>query len=179
MPEEAPDFSPFEDLEDDAPDFISFEELEQEGLEPSVTVEEQHPDISTMDRATISLFQRGDDDVRGSLEKKGFTVSQDAEGRFEIFKPGDDVKRRLDPDTGFFSSDIVGDAADLSREAVEFGAQTLAAIPKVGGVLAAPVSGGSSLLAGAAAGGAITGGCLLYTSPSPRDATLSRMPSSA
>ena len=24
-----------------------------------------------------------------------------------------------------------------------------------------------------------TGGCLLYTSPSPRDATLSRMPSSA
>ena len=27
--------------------------------------------------------------------------------------------------------------------------------------------------------GAPTGGCLLYTSPSPRDATLSRMPSSA
>ena len=25
----------------------------------------------------------------------------------------------------------------------------------------------------------LTGGCLLYTSPSPRDATLSRMPSSA
>ena len=28
-------------------------------------------------------------------------------------------------------------------------------------------------------GGEITIGCLLYTSPSPRDATLSRMPSSA
>ena len=27
--------------------------------------------------------------------------------------------------------------------------------------------------------GALVGGCLLYTSPSPRDATLSRMPSSA
>ena len=26
---------------------------------------------------------------------------------------------------------------------------------------------------------AVTGNCLLYTSPSPRDATLSRMPSSA
>ena len=30
-----------------------------------------------------------------------------------------------------------------------------------------------------ASGKVLTGGCLLYTSPSPRDATLSRMPSSA
>ena len=30
-----------------------------------------------------------------------------------------------------------------------------------------------------AAGLAVAGNCLLYTSPSPRDATLSRMPSSA
>ena len=39
-----------------------------------------------------------------------------------------------------------------------------------------PTTGGPYL---PLAGGTITGGCLLYTSPSPRDATLSRMPSSA
>ena len=33
--------------------------------------------------------------------------------------------------------------------------------------------------AGKAAAGALADACLLYTSPSPRDATLSRMPSSA
>ena len=39
---------------------------------------------------------------------------------------------------------------------------------------------GAGLIVGAAVGAvAMMGGCLLYTSPSPRDATLSRMPSSA
>ena len=37
-----------------------------------------------------------------------------------------------------------------------------------------PAAGGAVMVAGAAAGG-----CLLYTSPSPRDLSTSRMPSSA
>ena len=54
-------------------------------------------------------------------------------------------------------------------------------------MITADLSGKTALVTGAASGigfataelFAKNGACLLYTSPSPRDATLSRMPSSA
>ena len=46
-------------------------------------------------------------------------------------------------------------------------------------VLGEDIVGGMGTEGGPEATGGIWGTCLLYTSPSPRDATLSRMPSSA
>ena len=125
---------------------------------PLRILEEQHPDISVVDRAKTSLFQRGVEEEVKDYEKKGFNVDVDDTGELEVWKDGDAVRRRVDPQTGAFSSDIAGDTADLSAEFVHGAAQTAAAIPKIGGVMAAPLTGGASIPAGMAAGGAIGAG---------------------
>ena len=54
----------------------------------------------------------------------------------------------------------------------------LIALALIGSVLLQRSEGGGLGIGGGGAGGGFMT-CLLYTSPSPRDATLSRMPSSA
>ena len=69
----------------------------------------------------------------------------------------------ISPDS-YYEKSIINNKKDLSEKIEEFKEYDVDYID-VGAMSTKPVS--------------IYGGCLLYTSPSPRDATLSRMPSSA
>ena len=99
-------------------------------------------------------------------------------------KPGDAVKRdevlvEVETDKVVLEVPAPADGV-LSTIAAEEGATVLAqevlGTMEAGAVADAPPAAAASAPAGSS--DTVTG-CLLYTSPSPRDATLSRMPSSA
>ena len=64
---------------------------------------------------------------------------------------------------------------DIVNQAIKERQQTNEVVPAIGAAL----GGAARMAGGALARGAGAIGCLLYTSPSPRDRTRSRMPSSA
>lgn len=120
---------------------------------PQVSLEEQHPDLNIGDRVLRGAFLKNQKDEAAYLHKKGFQVEEESDGKLAVWKTGDKFRYRLDPNTGFFSSDFLGDAADLIGDTISAGVGTAA------GTLAAPIPvPGSSLAAASAAAGATDAG---------------------
>ena len=77
--------------------------------------------------------------------------------------------------------DAAGVSVDMSDRSTQLyvGAAVVGATAVVGSVAVTTIAAPGLVLIPAAIAGGMVATCLLYTSPSPRDATLSRMPSSA
>ena len=139
----------------------------------------------------------GADDA--AYERAGATIVPDAVAVFEgatmivkVKEPQAVERAMLRPDHLLFTYLHLAPDPEQTKDLVASGATCIAyetvTSPRGGLPLLAPMSkvaGRMSIQAGAhhletpQGGAGLLLGCLLYTSPSPRDATLSRMPSSA
>jgi hypothetical protein len=77
-------------------------------------VEEMHPSLSSVDRLVVKNLANSPEAAAGYLKKQypGLDV-QVKDGRPIMKGLGDKEYRVVDPDTGFFSKDILNDAGDL------------------------------------------------------------------
>lgn len=123
-----------------------------------IAVEEMHPDLSYRERGKIGLLLHTQEEKAEYLQKIGFKVEVDGDRRFLISKEGDKLKYRLDPQTGALSQDFAGDLIDESGSLITYSSGAVALGTKTAGALLAPLTGMSSIGAGMAIGGAVTGG---------------------
>lgn len=127
-----------------------------ESVEPTKAdlVQEQSPLISTTDRLKIKNLSNSDESAIKYLQQKnpGADVRM-VDGQLAIKAPGEDRFKVLDPDTGFFSKDILSDAGDIGYDVADGVATTAGTILGALGGAAATVNP-----IGAIAGGSLGGG---------------------
>lgn len=122
-------------------------------------VEEMHPDLSTVDRLKVKNFGGSGPEAVGYLQKKNpglqFRVD-DITKEILAKKPEEGQWRKLDPDTGFFSTDFLRDAGDVAFDVL--GGIGTSAATAAGGMAGAAAGGVGALPAAAAAGSASSTG---------------------
>ena len=125
------------------------------------------------------------------LLDNGGTMSANGEGQVTFEITGNDGTQQFTFASGTANSDVVAaintfseavgasaslDGGEIRIDSTTYGSDQFVRVKQLSD------NGGSSYVSASANGAAVSeykGACLLYTSPSPRDATLSRMPSSA
>lgn len=121
-------------------------------------IQEMHPDLSKWDRFVAKNLASDSERQVGYLAKQypGLEVTASPKGEVLLRKKGETGPYRvLDPDTGFFSKDILNDASDITSDVLQ-GVGTSAATAAAGtaGALATLPAGGAGAIPAAMAAGA-------------------------
>lgn len=126
----------------------------------SKVIQEQHPEISAKERAILKNFANSPESGIAYLKQENPNLDiqfDQRTGQYRVKAQGEQDYKVVDPDTGFFSSDILSDAGDVAYDVYAMGSEGLAT--GLGAVGGAAVGGGiGALPAGAAAGGVASAG---------------------
>lgn len=131
-------------------------------LDPVVEVNAMHPSLSAVDRFMFSLSHASATETAENLRAKGFQYSTNGSGRslndYTIWKPGETLRHKIDPSGWLNMSDVGGEMANAAAFALKMVPAVAADTAKVGGILFAAPTGGSSYAATALGGAMLVGG---------------------